>query len=284
MKNIRIALRINALFSFTCGALLLLLTGSMADLFGTEILWPFQGVGIGLVLFAFSVWYESTRAPLHLSKVLVITALDLLWVAGSAVIVTAGLLDLTSAGYNLIAATAVPVCAFALHQSYGLSHAEAEAGNPRQKALRFTIGVDADRAAVWSVISDIENYHEVASNIDDVRHLAGEGEGMKRTCYSGSDSWTETCTVWEPGRRYSFRVHTDAADYPYPFSALQGTWGIITDDTGNLQIEMIFELEYQTYGHVLLVHPFMADRFRPVCRDLMEAWKKRAEQDEVPVA
>jgi len=67
---------------------------------------------------------------------------------------------------------------------------------------------DAPPDLVWAVITDTDLYAEVAPNLSSVEVLEGEGEGMVRECAdTDGKTWTETCTVWEPERRYAVEVH-----------------------------------------------------------------------------
>jgi ribosome-associated toxin RatA of RatAB toxin-antitoxin module len=85
--------------------------------------------------------------------------------------------------------------------------------------------VDAPADVVWGVIADLERYADFAPNLAKTEVLSGQGEGLVRRCTDvQGGTWTETCALWEEGRRYTMVV--DTSTYPYPMSHMQGTWGV----------------------------------------------------------
>ncbi|PHR42612.1 MAG: hypothetical protein COA32_17245 [Fluviicola sp.] len=134
--------------------------------------------------------------------------------------------------------------------------------------MSFRRKVKANKPDVWKVISDVENYHEVAGNIDEVKIVSGEKEGMVRACSHGKDSWTEKCSLWEEEKEYSFEVDTSAPDYPYPFKVLRGNWQVKELADNKTEIIMNFEFEYTKSIHNLLLHPLMKHKFIKICKDL----------------
>lgn len=85
--------------------------------------------------------------------------------------------------------------------------------------LEFSRPIRAPRDSVWSVISDLVGYADVAPNLSGAEIVEGSGEGMKRRCWDTSGgTWMEECTRWEEGRRYEMTV--DTSDYPYPFRTM----------------------------------------------------------------
>lgn len=280
MKNITTALRINAIFSIVSGMVLILASQRMAGLFGVSATVPFWVTGIGIGLFGAAVWYESSRKPIDLRQVLIIILSDLIWVLGSLCIIIFRLFGLTDVGYMVIGGVGLSVLWFAFHQSYALSYTDAKEENPLCKEFRFGKRVNSNSEAAWEVISDIGSYHEVAPNIDRVEILSGKGEGVVRSCTSGEDSWTETCTLWEPGNRYSFEVDTTPEDYPYPLKFLRGTWGIRNISEGVTEVFMLFEFKYEKKYQALLVHPLMSSQFRTISEDLLTNWKQKIESED----
>jgi ribosome-associated toxin RatA of RatAB toxin-antitoxin module len=170
------------------------------------------------------------------------------------------------------------VLGFAIHQSYALMHVDSTGKTATRKAFQFIRSVNSDRDTVWDVISDLNNYHNIAPNIDETHVVSGEGEGMVRICSSGKNSWEETCEVWEPGRKYSFLIDTAAPDYPYPLQFLKGTWGIQPESDESVGIEIKFEFEYKYPLQALLIHPFMGTWFSGVCKELLDNWQQEIEQ------
>lgn len=80
---------------------------------------------------------------------------------------------------------------------------------------RYTRSASLPGAAdvVWSVVGEVtgtENEHLAVQEI-----VSGSGEGMIRRCVdTDGHEWTETCSIWEPGRRYRFDVDVDAHPLP----------------------------------------------------------------------
>lgn len=279
MKNLKLALRLNAAFSLITGAILTLFSHSAASLFGVSLTAPFWLIGIGLLLFSAVVYSVSCQSPVHLIYVFAIIILDIGWVIGSIAVITLGLFDISSAGYSAIASVAVIVSGFAIHQSHALMHTHSAGNTAPRKSFRFVRSINSDRATVWKAISDLNNYHNIAPNIDETHIVSGEGEGMVRTCSHGGNSWTETCTVWEPGQEYSFLIDTAAPDYPYPLKFLQGTWRAHSSGNGKTDIEMLFKFEYNHSIQALLIHPFMGNWFSGVCEELLDNWEREIEQN-----
>uniref|UniRef100_UPI003742D91A type II toxin-antitoxin system RatA family toxin n=1 Tax=Changchengzhania lutea TaxID=2049305 RepID=UPI003742D91A len=139
--------------------------------------------------------------------------------------------------------------------------------------MSFQRKVKASKTDVWNIISDIENYHKVASNIDNVKIISGEGEGMIRSCSHGKDSWSETCILWENEKQYSFLIDTKAPDYPYPFKTLKGIWKVDEIGTSNSEITMEFEFEYSKKIHNIILHPLLKLKFTKVCLEIMDNWQ-----------
>jgi ribosome-associated toxin RatA of RatAB toxin-antitoxin module len=274
MKNLQFALRLNAAFSMITGINLAFFPHIFATLFGIEITVPFLFIGIGLILFSTTVYVVSSQSPIHLIHVLVIILLDIGWVIGSIAIIGLGLFGISVAGQLAIAVVGVIVLGFAIHQSYALMHVHSTGITATRKAYQFSRSVNGDRETVWSVISDLNNYHNIAPNIDETHVVSGEGEGMVRSCSSGGNSWSETCTVWDPGQKYSFLIDTAAPDYPYPLKHLQGTWGVNPISNGKVDIEMLFEFEYNHPLQALFIHPFMGSWFTSVCKELLDNWER----------
>jgi ribosome-associated toxin RatA of RatAB toxin-antitoxin module len=89
--------------------------------------------------------------------------------------------------------------------------------------------VQAPADLVWAVVADVAGYAQIAPGLSHVEILHGDQEGLRRRCYDHRGrGWNETCTLWEPGRRY--RMQVDTASYPFPLRqllrAFQGTWSV----------------------------------------------------------
>ena len=92
---------------------------------------------------------------------------------------------------------------------------------PGMTALAFRADrlLAASPAAVWDAVADASGYARFAAGIAATEIVSGAGEGMVRVCTDDrGDQLSETCTLWEPGRRYRMRV--DVATYPPHYRAL----------------------------------------------------------------
>ncbi|MDJ0925715.1 MAG: SRPBCC family protein [Acidimicrobiia bacterium] len=83
--------------------------------------------------------------------------------------------------------------------------------------LERTRVLDAPPDRVWDVVSDVGRYYEVVENLVATDVVSGSGLGMARHCVDDKGrEWDESCTLWEPGRRYRMTVDVDT--YPASFA------------------------------------------------------------------
>ncbi|MEP1095866.1 MAG: SRPBCC family protein [Cyclobacteriaceae bacterium] len=101
----------------------------------------------------------------------------------------------------------------------------------------------ASKEIVWEVISDVPNYHNYATGLSGVTIISGEGKGMIRACSDELGTWKETCTSWDEGSSYSFRVDTGTG-FPYPFKKMIGTWSVYEIDENFSEIIVRFEYQF----------------------------------------
>ena len=264
----------NLISSLLSGLALILFHVAFMNLFGVQNATIFWIVGIALLFFSGTIWIEIKRQ--NALAIFWIIIQDLIWVIVSFAILIWQPFEISNAGYLLIDFFAFLVLGFAIFQSIGLAQIDNISGS-RIKKLTFRKIVSADKKKVWKVISDVKNYHVVAPNIDEVKIVSGEKEGMVRKCVHEKDSWNETCTLWQPEKQYSFEVDTNASDYPYPFSSLRGNWLVNEAGSDSTEIVMNFELEYQRRFQNLLLHPFLKYKFSKVGEELLNNWQKQIE-------
>lgn len=86
MLSLKNTLLLNALSSGITGILLICFARSAAELFGQGQSAPFAGVGVFLLVFSLYVFRVSRRTPVRNAEARVVTALDLLWVVASVVL------------------------------------------------------------------------------------------------------------------------------------------------------------------------------------------------------
>jgi ribosome-associated toxin RatA of RatAB toxin-antitoxin module len=137
--------------------------------------------------------------------------------------------------------------------------------------LEATRVVAAPRDHVWHVISDVAGLAEHAPNLSASEVVAGDGKGMIRRCYNhAGEGWSETCTLWEPGHRYTMEV--DTSDYPYPLLAMRGTWAVEDHQDGaRIRLRYDYQPKYRLAGRVLA--SLMRPVFARACRQMLDSYE-----------
>ncbi len=141
--------------------------------------------------------------------------------------------------------------------------------------------IHAPKDQVWEIIADVGNYHKVtASNIHHVVVIEGQGLGMKRVCSApDGSSWEETCTVWNPGKEFQFRVHTEKEDYPFPLKSLSGSWKVET--VSPIQTRLVLDFTYE-FKSPFLSGYFLSMGMKQAKKDteyLLDNWQQLAENN-----
>ena len=236
-------------------------------------------LGILLLAFAGGVALVATRRRIRRGWVWAVIAADVLWVLDSGLLLALFPETLTSAGFWAVAGCAGIVALFAIDQAIGLAmlyQGPSEITVTRsgdRMTLTAAITTSATPARVWQVMSDQEGYADVADNIGRVEIVEGRGKGMIRQCRDNDGkSWRETCTLWDEGRAFAFRVHTEAADYPYPIAELSGTWSLAPIEQGRTEIRMDFEIRAKPGIVNRLLFQMMAVPFAKICDRLLQRW------------
>ena len=114
-RKLRNVLKINACFS-TISGLLLIFYRSLIDKMGIgNYLTPII-IGVGLLLFAASIFYYATRSPLNSKQIKGIIIQDFIWVLGSVAVLIWRPWSLTGLGYLLICLVMITVAVFGMIQ------------------------------------------------------------------------------------------------------------------------------------------------------------------------
>lgn len=285
-QSLRAALTANGVFSLLSGIVCVAAPGTVADLLFAS---PFTllglsaqtvvfELGIGLLLFAALVFWTAFQSRISRGRAKLITVMDAGWVLASLDLLIFLSALFTTAGVWIVGGVAAIVGVFALEQIYGLmvlyqgrNSVEAKTEG-RRLTLTATAVTNATPERVWQVMSHHEAYADVADNIAKVEVLSGAGADTERKCTDNKgNSWTETCTLWEEGRAYAFRVHTDAPDYPYPIAQLNGKWSLEPLAEGT-RITMVFKVTGKTGLLNGLIFRLMAAPFSAVCDRLLSNW------------
>ena len=285
----RLFLGLNAGSSLLIGVGLLAAAEPIANMiFATSATWQpiaLRVLGVGLLAFALVLFLMTSDRFVGRKAVMLITLLDIGWVAGSLAMLVFGRSLLTDPGVALVAVVAGLVLVFAIGQSVGAgaiaapkSRASVRTSDGRLHAtVRRTVNAPAD--AVWTVMSDHPGYADVASNISKVEVLSGDGIGMQRRCYGPKgESWRETCDLFEEGKAFGFKIHTDADDYPYPISDLQGRWAVMPKGAGS---EFSIDISAKPKGGFFkraLFRMAAMRTFKSILIDLADAWADRMEK------
>lgn len=271
MNALQKSLFANAVFSMLSGTILIVFWEATAHMFGVKNSTPFWLIGIGLLLFACFVFFETRQQ--RPSFILSIILQDVLWVLTSVVLIAWNPFHISVPGIQLIALIALIVLFFAMLQFRALAHSDTASGNENQQ-LVYERTYHGSKEKLWALIADVAHYHEVAPNIDQVKILSGQGEGMIRRCSHGRNSWTETCSLWEEGEQYSFEVNTQAVDYPYPLKFLKGTWKLVNLPEDQVKVILFFDFAYKSSVYKALLHPMMKIKFNRICWQLFNNWQK----------
>lgn len=138
--------------------------------------------------------------------------------------------------------------------------------------------VASDR--LWPVMTDHALYAKLALNLTAATGLTPNGPGFERTCSdTRGRSWSETCTLWQPGRRYDVAVDTTAEDYPYPLQTLLGSWAVEPVDgqtPSASSVTMLFAIQPKPGLLGRLFVPLMHLSFGPVLRRIVRGWSHAA--------
>lgn len=287
----RVFLALNAAFSGIIGVYLLLATGSVSEiLFAEQSKWQpvaLRILGIGLVIFGLGLFLMASNRFITKKQVMIITMMDIGWLVASVFLLLMASSLFTSTGENLIGLVATVVAILASGQYIGAgkivppkSQISVRSKNGKLYAtVRRAVNAPADK--VWAVMTDHPGYADVASNISKVEVLSGQGVGMERRCYGPKgENWRETCDLFEEGKIFGFKVHTEADDYPYPISDLQGRWSVKSSGSGS---EFTIDIEALPKGSLITraIFIFAAERqFTGVLADLANAWSDRMERRE----
>jgi ribosome-associated toxin RatA of RatAB toxin-antitoxin module len=272
MNHLKTVLLSNALFSAISALVLIIFSGTIASLFSIENKYIFTIIGGALLVFSATIVVEIKKQ--RLLAILWIIVQDTLWVIASLYLLIVKPFPISSAGNTTISVVALIVFFLALYQTKALAQADSINKNG-MKQFTFQRTVKANKKVVWSVISDVANYHKVAPNVDDVKIIEGQKQGMVRQCTHGKDSWSETCTSWQEEKSYAFTVNTLVPNYPYPLKTLKGTWEIEELADGNTtKINMYFDFTYKRRWQKIFLHPFFKWKFKKVGEQLLDNWQK----------
>ena len=118
MNELQKALKGNAIFSSISGITMILLNRQIANLFGTVNNTVFWIVGLILIYFAITIWYEIKRQ--RRLAVLWVIIQDYIWVIGSLVLIIINPFQITQIGNFIIGIIALIVLYMGINQMIAL--------------------------------------------------------------------------------------------------------------------------------------------------------------------
>lgn len=122
MNKLQKALSANAIFSFVSGLLLIILNNSIAQLFGTSNNTVFWVIGIALIYFTCTIFYEKKKQRRW--PIIWIITQDSLWVLGSLFLLIFDPFKISGIGHVLIAVTAIIVLVLGITQLRALTKSQ----------------------------------------------------------------------------------------------------------------------------------------------------------------
>lgn len=277
---LRRALGANALFSASCGLLLVGVSNWTAALLGDVAPWILRLLGVGLLLYAAFLFWIARQPTPPASYALLATGADLGWIVGSAVLLVFPVLSTT--GVGLVAGVAGVVLVFALLQLAGL---RALTRNRRGKttarsAFEIKQRVEAPPAAFWDLVRDLEGIGRFSSALETVE-VTGDRVGARRTCENPSGQrWSEDVIEWDAaGRAFTLQFDAEAPDFPLPVTEMYGGWSV---EAAGDHADVTVWYEYTVPGGLLgeVAAPLVAQRFWGMMEDAisnMEAEAKRTD-------
>jgi hypothetical protein len=225
--RLRKVLRVNAAVSGLSGFAAALASGWIAEVMGVSTI-VVRVVGVGLVLFAIGVGFASGSRQRRLPGLArLIGVADACWVTATAVLVATGALG--DAGIGVAVCVGVVVAGFSVFELRGaaavVSAPLVADLSPSLEAITIAAEVDASAERAWAVVTDHELYGRLAPNLGRVDLTTTNGPELARRCTDNRGrGWSESCTLWDEGRR--FAVAVDTSDYPYPLRTMRGSWSV----------------------------------------------------------
>lgn len=119
MNELQNALKINALFSSISGIIMILLSQQIAKLFGTTNASIFMVIGLVLIYFALTIWYEIKKQ--RKLAIIWIIIQDYTWVLGSALLIIFNPFGITKIGNIIIGFIALIVLYMGINQMIKLN-------------------------------------------------------------------------------------------------------------------------------------------------------------------
>ncbi|NOX30359.1 MAG: SRPBCC family protein [Actinobacteria bacterium] len=288
--KLRNVLRLNTELSIVTGTIGLAAGGPVANMLGVDQVWLIRLLGGGLAAFALVVFIVAgSRTKTLQTWSAKISIADLGWVAGTVAVIGLGWLSTT--GVVVMAAVGLLVLALSIAQIRSrnclvAATAETDAGldeSPPVEIHTLIREIDGTPEQLWPAISDHALYAELALNLKAAQNVTPNGPGFERTCTDSlGRTWSETCTLWDPGHRFDIDINID--DYPYPLQMVQGSWRVAeaSPKTSNISMVFAFQPNRGIYGRIFL--PTMHLLFPLILKRIAKGWDRTAKQRNIQAA
>jgi hypothetical protein len=119
MDKLKKALKLNSIFSSVSGIIFILLNNQISNLFGTENNTVFWIIGLILIYFSITIWFEISRQ--RKIAVLWIIIQDYLWVLGSFILILLNPFNITLAGNIITGIIALIVLFMGINQTIAIN-------------------------------------------------------------------------------------------------------------------------------------------------------------------
>ena len=280
--QLRNLLRSNALFSTATGLVAVVAGGPVAELLGADQVWVVRALGGSLVAFAGLVFAVSgAKTSVLRPASLGVSIGDLGWVAGTLAVFALGWLS--TIGLVVMSATGLVVLGLGLAQlrtqarvARAIARSDGDFDEvPPVEVVTFDRPASVTPEQLWPVMIDHELYAKLALNLSAAKGLTPDGLGFQRSCTDTTGrSWSETCTLWEPGRR--FDVDVDTSDYPYPLARMQGSWRVEPNGRDGATVGMTFAFQPSPGLRGRFFIAVMHLAFPPILKRIVRGWIRAA--------
>jgi uncharacterized protein YndB with AHSA1/START domain len=267
------ALSSNAVFSAACGLTLLAGAPALSGPVGIPA-WLLAGMGMGLVVFAGFLLWVLAHPPRLVAGGRAALAADVAWVAGGVVLLVGFPSLLTTTGNTALAVVTGVVAALAAGQAHGLRRIRGRAATGTSRTtVHAQRVIAAPPARVWAAVADVADYARFTSTIAATELVSGAGEGMVRACTDERGGrWSETCTLWDEGRRYTMTVNVGT--YPLYYRVLlhelTQTWSLKPTAQGTL-VSLTFDARLKLGVIGVVVGKVLARQLR--IEDILAAYE-----------
>jgi len=267
ISALRFALATNAVFSLLSGLLMSFRPVVVGEWLGIDAPIILRIIGIGLVVFATELIYQTTRLRVATWRALLASAADFSWVIGSIVMLLAMPQLFSPFGNIMVLVVAGAVFVFGAWQLWaaGRAHRFGERGEYRHCII---VETNASADNLWRVIGDIGDIKSYMPSLMHSVILDGKapGVGTVRACEDRSGNhWSEECTAFNPGRSFAVRFLSEAPNFPFPVKTMRGGWEVTPSHAGS-QVMVWWELSPKIRLLAPVIVPllaFQADRDFP---------------------